>query len=153
MGIRTPPDPRDDKRAIDLVAASFFQAFDNRGERAPALESLYEICIASCVVVKASGADAGIYSLREFIEPRSKLLGDGRLVDFHERERWERTDIFGDVAQRFCSYWKSGLLGGRRFEAWGMKTMQLVRTDGHWRISAVAWSDERDGLVVPPEAR
>jgi hypothetical protein len=146
-------DPADDKRAIDAIAAAFFAAFDNRGGRVPELGSLYDICIASCVVVKASGADAGIYTLREFIEPRAKLLGDGRLVDFHEREGWERTDVFGDVAQRFCSYWKSGVLEGEPFEAWGMKTMQLVRTDGRWRISAVAWSDEREGLAVPAEAR
>ena len=145
--------PSDDQHDIDRVASAFFRAFDNRGGREPALESLYEICIASCVVTKASGADAGIYSLREFIEPRAKLLGDGRLVDFSEHEVWNRTDLFGDVAQRFCSYQKSGVREGRRFEAWGMKTMQLVRTDGRWRISAVAWSDEREGLAVPAEAR
>jgi len=31
-----------------------------------------------------------------------------------------------------------------------MKTLQLVRTAGGWRISAVAWDDERDGLEVDP---
>jgi hypothetical protein len=36
------------------------------------------------------------------------------------------------------------------FRARGMKTTQLVRTPGSWRISALAWDDERDGLQ-PPE--
>ena len=30
-----------------------------------------------------------------------------------------------------------------------MKTLQFVRTSDGWRISAVAWDDERDGQDVP----
>ena len=31
-----------------------------------------------------------------------------------------------------------------------MKTLQFVRTPAGWRISAVAWDDERDGLRLEP---
>ena len=31
----------------------------------------------------------------------------------------------------------------------GMKSIQLIRTVGGWRISAAAWDDERDGLTLP----
>jgi hypothetical protein len=30
-----------------------------------------------------------------------------------------------------------------------MKSLQLVRTAATWRISALAWDDERPGLRVP----
>ena len=34
----------------------------------------------------------------------------------------------------------------------GMKTLQLVRTDAGWRISAAAWDDEREGLDLSSAA-
>jgi hypothetical protein len=58
--------------------------------------------------------------------------------------------VFGDVAQHFCSYEKSGVQDGVPFTGRGMKTVQLVRMPEGWRISAVAWDDEREGLTVRP---
>jgi len=40
----------------------------------------------------------------------------------------------------------AGCLDGRAFRTRGMKTFQFVRTPAGWRISAVAWDDEREGL-------
>ena len=40
---------------------------------------------------------------------------------------------------------------GTPFTARGMKTLQLVRTSAGWRISAVAWDDERDGVAIDPD--
>jgi hypothetical protein len=58
--------------------------------------------------------------LREFIEPRAKLLREGSLVEFPEREISEKTDIFGHVAQRFSAYQKSGSLHGAPFSYEGV---------------------------------
>jgi len=137
-----------DKDAIDSLTRSFFGVFSNRGGRAPNLDALYEMCLPEAVVVKACADVPTVYDLRGFIEPRVRLLSDGRLRDFFEEELSGRTDIFGGVAQRFCSYRKSGLLDGQRFETKGMKCLQFVKSAGRWYLSAVAWDDERDGNVV-----
>jgi hypothetical protein len=76
------------------------------------------------------------------------MLTDGSLTDFREWEVAGRTDLFGDIAQHFCSYAKAGTLHGVPFTGRGMKTLQFVRTPAGWRISAVAWDDERDGLTI-----
>ena len=36
------------------------------------------------------------------------------------------------------------MLDGEPFTGRGAKSVQLVRTSDGWRISAVAWDDERD---------
>jgi hypothetical protein len=137
-----------DKDAIDALTKSFFGVFSNRGGRVPPLDALYGLCLPEAIVLKACDEAPTVYSLREFIEPRARLLGGGQLEDFFEEELAERTDIFGNVAQRFCSYRKSGLLSGQRFEARGIKCLQFVKSAGRWFISAVAWDDERDGNTV-----
>ncbi|HJQ32517.1 MAG TPA: hypothetical protein VJ866_10065 [Pyrinomonadaceae bacterium] len=137
-----------DKDAIDALTKSFFDVFSNRGGKAPKLDALYGLCLPEAIVLKACDDVPAVYSLREFIEPRVRLLSGGQLQDFFEEELAERTDIFGNVAQRFCSYRKSGLLSGERFETKGMKCLQFVKSSGRWFISAVAWDDERDGNIV-----
>jgi hypothetical protein len=140
----------EDERAIDAVVHAFFQAFGNKGGVRPDLDALRALFLAEGVIIKTCGDAPTIYDLRSFIEPREKLLTSGELVDFSEEELWGRTDLFGNIAQRFCVYRKSGLLSGQRFEARGTKSIQLVKTPAGWKISAVAWDDEREGLSVPP---
>jgi hypothetical protein len=139
---------RDDRQAIDALTRAFFGVFSNRDGKRPGLDVLYELCLPEAVIVKTCADAPTIYNLREFIEPRARLLNEGSLREFFEEELAERTDIFGNVAQRFCSYRKSGFLDGEPFEAKGMKCLQFVKSSGRWLISAVAWDDERDGNLV-----
>ncbi|MFJ6723068.1 DUF4440 domain-containing protein, partial [Streptomyces sp. NPDC091259] len=93
------------------------------------------------VIVK-TGPEFTVYTVEEFIEPRQRLLDEGRLVDFSEWETSERTEVRGDVASRFGDYRKSGTLDGAPFEGVGTKTLQFVRTPAGWRITALSWHDQ-----------
>lgn len=144
-----PDDQESEKRQIDDVTRQLFASFDNRGGKAVRLENLHGLFVPECVIVKTCGTSPTVYSLAEFIEPRQKLLNGGQLLEFSEEEIWERTAIFGNIAQRLCSYRKSGVRDDDRFEVEGMKSIQFVNTEQGWRICSVAWDDERDGVVLP----
>jgi hypothetical protein len=141
-------DDQAEKRAIDAVAQQFFSAFTNKDGRTADLSGLHELFFAGGVIVKTCGGPPQLHGLADFIGPRRQLLNDGELVDFCEEELWSRTDVFGDMAQRFCAYQKSGVLSGKRFETKGMKSIQLVNTETGWKIVSVAWDDERDGVSL-----
>jgi hypothetical protein len=140
---------QDDRRDIDELVRAFFAVFDNRGGRRPRLGALHELCLAECVVTKGSAEGPTVCELEAFIAPRAALLTRGELTEFCEEEVNGRTDAFGGVAQRWCIYRKSGVLSGVAFRARGIKTLQLVKTEAGWRISAFAWEDERTGLEIP----
>ncbi|MFI0960472.1 DUF4440 domain-containing protein [Streptomyces sp. NPDC021080] len=125
---------------IDVVTAEFFGAFDNRGGKAADVARIRRLVLPEGVIVK-TGPEFTVYSVDEFIEPRRRLLADGRLVEFSEWETSERTEIADDVASRTSEYRKSGILDGEPFEGGGTKTIQFVRTPQGWRITAVAWYD------------
>ena len=139
----------DDRRAIDVLVQSFFAVFDNRDGRRPRLGELHELCLPECVITKSEPSGLAVMGIEAFIAPRAELLMGGRLVDFFEEEIAGRTDLFGGVAQRISVYRKSGVLDGMAFSARGVKTLQLVQAADGWRISAVAWEDEREGLPIP----
>ncbi|MEV0318063.1 DUF4440 domain-containing protein [Streptomyces sp. NPDC050658] len=129
------------KHEIDTLTAEFFGAFDNRGGRAADVARLRRLMLPGAVIV-VTGPDFRAYTVEEFIEPRERLLKDGRLVEFSEWETSERTEIEGDIASRFGTYAKSGVLDGAAFEGGGSKTFQFVRTPEGWRIAAFSWHDK-----------
>lgn len=128
------------KTEIDAVTAEFFGAFDNRGGKAADVARIRRLVLPSGVIVKTA-PEFTVYTVDEFVEPRQRLLSDGRLVEFSEWETSERTEVSGDIASRFSEYRKSGVLDGEPFEGAGTKTIQFVRTSDGWRITAFAWYD------------
>lgn len=139
----------EERQAIDALVSMFFAVFDNRGGRRPRLNTLYDICLPQCVITKSGPGGLTVMGLDAFIEPRAALLSGGGLTEFFEEEVSGRTEVFGGVAQRLSVYRKAGVLDGIAFAARGMKTLQFARAADGWRISAVAWEDEREGLPIP----
>jgi ribosomal-protein-serine acetyltransferase len=135
-------DPGEAESEIDALAAAFFAVFDNRSALRVDLDKLRTLCIPQALLIKAVGPVPEICHMDAFIAPRERLLNGGTLTDFHERELSARTEIFGNVVQRWCRYRKAGVLEGRAFASEGMKGLQFLRTLQGWRISAVLWGDE-----------
>ena len=143
------PDLRADEEAITDVVHAFFAAFVSGPDTATRMDELRALFVPGAVIVRTCGSAPVVYDVEGFIAPRQTLLASGDLTDFREWELSGRTDIFGDIAQHWCTYAKSWSQDGAHTTARGMKTLQLVRTTAGWRISAAAWDDERDGLTVP----
>ncbi|GAA2718042.1 MULTISPECIES: DUF4440 domain-containing protein [Streptomyces] len=128
------------KIEIDGVTAEFFGAFDNRDGRTADVARIRRLFLPGAIIVM-TGPQFTAYTVEEFIEPRERLLSDGRLVEFSEWETSERTEIAGDIASRLSEYRKSGIRDGEPFEGGGTKTTQFVRTPEGWRIAALSWYD------------
>ena len=79
------------------------------------------------------------------------MVRAGDLTRFREAELSESTQIFGNVAQRFSAYEKSGTMKGVPFEARGMISTQFIATPSGWRMTAMVWDDERAGLSIPEQ--
>jgi len=77
-------------------------------------------------IARRSDSGADLYTVREFALPRIKLLTQGALPHFHEREINSTTQIFDGIATRTSRYSKSGLLDGNDYSGSGTKCSQLV---------------------------
>lgn len=139
-----------DRAAIADLLQTFFAAFTSGPDCVTRLDALRKAFLPQAVIIRTCGGEPTVYGVDSFIAPRQELLSGGALLDFREWELSGRTEVFGDIAQHFCSYAKEGAQDGKSFTGRGMKTVQLVRTSAGWRISAVAWDDERDGLTIDP---
>lgn len=141
----------DDRAAIDALTARLYAAFRNVDGVAAPVDTLYDLFLPDARIVKAVSTVPESMSLRDFVESRRAILGDGSLVDFDEWEVDARTALCGHVASRWSLYRKVGVKDGVAFDLHGLKSLQLVRVGDHWKIAALAWDDARPGFS-PVEA-
>ncbi len=136
------------KLSIDKLVKSFFCLFTVEEGTKADLSAIYQLFIPEGLIIKCSNINPEIYNLKQFIEPREKMFDTGLLKNFVEEELFEKTEIFGNIAHRISIYQKSGLMNGKEFINKGIKTMQFIKTPSDWKISSVAWDDEREGFKI-----
>lgn len=138
-------DDSDVAEILGLVRC-FFAAFTTGDGVDERLDALRAAMLPQAVITRTCGQSPAVYSVESFIAPRRALLIDGSLAEFSEHATQGGVDVFGDIAHWFGRYIKDGLFHGQPYRGAGMKSMQFVRTNDGWRISAAAWDDERPGL-------
>ena len=131
-----------DRLEIDALTVRFFDSFTNKDGRVPNVKEIKSIFIPKGILISNTKDPAALYALDDFIRPREEMLTNGTLTNYCEREISHRTELFGNIAQRFSLYEKSGELNGEYFETKGMKTIQFIKVNGKWKMSSLAWSDE-----------
>ncbi|MGV8851163.1 MAG: GNAT family N-acetyltransferase [Rhodoglobus sp.] len=134
---------------INSTMSAFFSVFASPSEKVADLTELRSLFLPGAIIIAMADGVTKKYDLESFIEPRQALLNSGRLLDFSEQEVAVDMSIFGDIAQRWSLYSKSGTLDGLSSVGWGRKGFQFVRTSAGWRISAVVWQDGAVDEQIP----
>ncbi|MBL0048131.1 MAG: GNAT family N-acetyltransferase [Bacteroidetes bacterium] len=132
-----------DTLEIEHITETFYSLFTNKYKRQAKLEDLYSLCLKNIEIIKKDGLQEEKFNLGSFVEPRKKLLSDGTIVEFEEKETGSETKITESTAHRHSNYKKSGILNGSSFELMGKKYFQYKKTPYGWKIAAIIWEDEK----------
>lgn len=109
--------------------------------------------IEAGLLIKNSGQEPEVSSVDDFIRPRQRLVDNGELTQFLESESAHLDDVLGNVAHRLSTYTKSGVSARIAFRARGVISTQFILTRQGWRMTSMAWDDERPGLTVSERYR
>jgi hypothetical protein len=139
------------KHELDALAAAFFEAVSFEPGAAPPYGNIHGLFIEAGLLIKNTASTPEISTVAGFIAPRQALVDSGALTRFKEWELSETTQVFGNIAHRYSAYGKAGTQNGKDFEARGVISTQFVKTPEGWKMSAMAWDDERPGLSLPAE--
>ena len=146
--------PSADVRAqLKTVTDEFFRAVSFDSGQMPAYARIRDLFIDDGRLIRGSSDVPEISSVDEFIAARQNMFDSGALTSFAEVEIVETTEVFGNVAHRFSTYEKHGTIQGEAIEGSGLISTQFIRTPTGWRISSMAWDDERPGLAIPDRYR
>ncbi len=127
---------------VDALVGRFFSAFDNRGKSQPNLAQLVSLFSTKAIVAKHFEGQCELYSPEEFAAPRVALLTNSELIDFHEWEESNTTEVVGSLAIRTSRYAKSGTYNGKPYSGTGTKFFQLAKFHSTWQIVALSWIDD-----------
>jgi hypothetical protein len=149
----------EDETAEDTLAVlsglieDFFRAVSFRTGERPRYDKIHDLFVEGGRLIKNSAVSPEISTVDEFIVPRQKMVDSRELTSFEEAESAEITEIFGNIAHRFSTYNKRGVANEAAFGGKGIISTQFVRTPDGWKMSSMAWDDERPGLVIPDRYR
>ncbi|MEO5744325.1 MAG: hypothetical protein ABIQ53_07005 [Terracoccus sp.] len=138
---------------VDRLAQAFFRAVSFEAGGRPSYDDIYDLFIESGLLIKNSGQEPEVSSISAFITPRQQLVDSGELTEFSEVEVSHRDESFGNIAHRLSIYTKRGVSGGVAFQGHGVISTQLIHTPTGWRMTSMAWDDERAGLSMPDDAQ
>lgn len=141
--------PSSVKSELSRLMGEFFRAVSFEVGEVPMYQNIYALFIEAGLLIKNVGTVPEISSVRQFIESRQAMLSGGEVTRFREVELSETMEVFGNVAHRFSAYSKSGTMKGVPFTARGMISTQFILTPAGWKMSVMAWDDERPGLSLP----
>jgi hypothetical protein len=136
----------------DLIDEFFRAVSFGTGER-PTYARIRDLFIDDGMLIRNGPEGPEISSVDEFIAARQRILDSGALTAFAEVEIAATTEVFGNVAHRFSTYEKDGTLHGEAINASGLISTQFIRTPTGWKMSSMAWDDERPGLAIPNRYR
>lgn len=133
---------------LESLLGAFLECVSFEPGSAPDYDGIRPLFIERGLLIRNSGTAPEVSTVDEFIAPRAALVASGELTRFREEELFGRTAVFGTVAHRLSGYAKSGTQGGADFAARGVILTQFVNTPDGWRMSSMAWDDERPGLSI-----
>ena len=128
---------------LERLTRDFFAAVSFEPGARPDYDAIRALFIPDGLLIRNTGDAPEVTTVDAFIAPRAALFASGALTSFYEGELSAVTERFGTVAHRFSSYEKRGVQNGTSSAARGAISTQFVLTPDGWRMSSMAWDDER----------
>jgi hypothetical protein len=133
----------DTEAELVRLSQAFFAAVSFEAGAQPGYDAIRDVFLPGGLLIRNTGDAPEVTTVDEFIAPRAELVASGALTEFYEGELEGVNQTFGTVAHRWCTYEKRGVQNGAAFEAQGAISTQFVLTPDGWRMSSMAWDDER----------
>lgn len=143
------PESSLDEIAIGALLRRFFAAVSFPSGGIPDYPRLHDLFTAEGRLIRNTTEMPQDLNVNEFVLDRQRLFEAGELTSFQEAELTGHTDIFGRIAHRLSAYEKRGVLDGVPFAGRGVISTQFIHDPTGWKISSMAWDDERPGLIIP----
>lgn len=138
--------------SVDAVLSALYGALTFPEGGAPDLALFRSLYLPDALCVRVNPDDSiDRWDIGGFIASFRERLRNGSIKSFHESEIARSEDTYGRLARARSVYRKGINISDPKAMMRGFNELQLVCRDGRWRISSIAWMDERPGMPLPGE--
>ncbi len=117
----------------------------------PDLDTLKSLFISESKLIHHYLDEPVIMSIDEFIKRYTENINNGSITEFNEQEIFEKTDLFGNIAQRFSVYEAKISKGAESSLSKGINSIQFIKIGYDWKVLSILWMDENSKYKIPAE--
>lgn len=138
-----------DQAVIDKLVSELYDLISFDDKKEPQIDKLRNLFLENSRMINTDPEISVNMTVDEFIDSFNEARTVGGLKQFEEREIVHRTEIFGRVAHRFSTYEARFDVKSPEPAAVGINSIQFVKTDDGWKISAMCWFNQKESIRIP----
>lgn len=133
---------------IDHLTERFYQSVCFSTEHYPNIDQLQELFFGSGKLINNNLDHPVDFTVQTFAHTMMAQIETGDANYFVQQEIADKTEIFGDMAQRISVFEYSFIKDTRNWKR-GVSYIQYICINGKWLIISVIWTFEKEGLLIP----
>lgn len=139
------------QQEIQEVTDHLYSSISFTKGQLPDLDKLKTLFIPDGKLINNNSDVPRVMTVDEFNGIVRERIEKGVLSEFLERELWQRTEVFGKIAQRFSTYEaKFDWTASEPFSV-GINSIQFIKVEGKWLVSSIVWNDQTESMRIPKE--
>ena len=93
------------------------------------------------------------WTLKQYITNVRERITQQSVISIEEKEIFQKTDVFGKVAQRLSTYEIHSKTKDKEIIKNGVNMIQLLKVNGEWKVYSLIWDRESAQQKIPAEFR
>ncbi len=143
------PGTSEDRKSIDTCTLQLYRLLSYQNGNLNGIDSISLLFVTGAKLTANFAKQRQSWTVPEFIlfvkEGYSKQSITGRA----ETELFERTDLFGNIGQRFSTYQIHFTVKGKTEIRKGINAIQFLKVEGKWLINSLVWDVEKPAQQIP----
>lgn len=136
---------------IDHLTEKFYQCVSFNAEHYPDFECLKDIFYGDGRIINNNFDKPVVFTVQSFAQTMMHQIEDGNSTFLAQQEIFDKTEIFGNMAQRMSVYEYSICQDAGKVWPRGINYIQYLFTEAKWHITSMTWSDEKADVKIPEE--
>ncbi|WNJ18895.1 hypothetical protein [Pontibacter sp. G13] len=141
-----------DIQAIHELTTSLYKGMKFVEGIMPDFNLLRSVFVRNALIINGTPGKHYVFDLASFLESvEDRMLGNPDFHSFEEREVYETTQIFGNIAQRVSTFEARWWGGEDEPFFMGVNMIQFVKIDEDWRVANVVWNKATPEIPLTKE--
>lgn len=134
---------------VDAAISNLYESITFNKTREPDFEKFRALFVDGAFLISVKDTTFYKLSVEEFIKNMNRQRKSGSLKAFREYEISRKMDQYGNIAHVFSTYKTNIETAEGSINTRGINSIQLLRKDGQWKITALIWYEENDKYLLP----
>lgn len=135
---------REEVKVLNQITEALFKAISFEAGSEPNIDAIKNLFIENGLLINCNEDAPQVRPVDQFIEHFHGLIEQKHLTSLHEVEVYHKTKIYDHIAHRYSFYEARSAPDTKPF-AVGINTLQFVKVESEWKITSMAWNDDKRG--------